>query len=277
MGTYMRGLLVAAAVMSMCGTAVADTVATEPVLVPVAPATHAAVERLLADLRTRSTPDQYAAVAGAIHASPALAAQLDELIEGGLLTRIEVDGDAPESGTKAAARRNASVWILTPAFIANQAPRRLFDVVHEDDILPDNMVFALGYMAWRAKHDADVSRASDVLRRASGGGTDAQKRQWVDMNMRLDAGGYIQGWNDTVDAATFQHDGRPISIVQAVQMMMNLRYRGPLIKAIRATPPAPRLRITAPALEPDAGNLDALVAALQTSPVVDIDPLNAAR
>lgn len=272
----MRGLLVGAAVISMCGTAIADTVATGPALVPASTTAHAAVERLLADLRTHSTPDQYTAVAGAIHTSPALAVQLDELVGAGLLTRITVDSGEPALGRTTGALRNGSVWILTPAFVANQAPRRLFDVVQEDDILPDNMVFALGYMAWRAKHDADVSRASEALR-ASDDSADAKKQRWIDLNMRIDAGGFIQGWNDTVDAATFRHDGRPISIVQAVQMMMNLRYRGPLIKAIQAAPPARKLRITGPALEPNAGNLDALVSALQSAPVIDIEPLNAAR
>ncbi|NHV31334.1 hypothetical protein [Burkholderia sp. D-99] len=271
-----RGMLVAAVVVSVCGAAEAGASAAEPTPLPGSPAAHAAVERLLADLRTRSTPGQYAAVAGAIHTSPALAVQLDELVDAGLLTRVAVDSGEPALGRTTGALRNGSVWILTPAFVANQAPRRLFDDVQDDDILPDNMVFALGYMAWRAKHDADVSRASDALR-ASDDGADAKKQRWIDLNTRIDAGGFIQGWNDTVDAATFQHDGRPISIVQAVQMMMNLRYRGPLIKAIRATPPARKLRISAPALSLDADNLDALASALQTSPVIDIEPLNAAR
>ncbi|WP_423370215.1 hypothetical protein [Burkholderia sp. LMG 32019] len=271
-----RGMRVAAVVVSVCGAAVAGASAAEPTPLPGSPAAQAAVERLLADLRTRSTPGQYAAVAGAIHTSPALAAQLDELVDAGLLTRVAVDSGEPALGRTTGALRNGSVWILTPAFVANQAPRRLFDDVQEDDILPDNMVFALGYMAWRAKHDADVSRASDALR-ASDDSADAKKQRWIDLNTRIDAGGFIQGWNDTVDAATFQHDGRPISIVQAVEMMMNLRYRGPLIKAIRATPPARKLRISAPALALDADNLDALASALQTSPVIDIEPLNAAR
>ncbi|MDW9226333.1 hypothetical protein C7S15_0886 [Burkholderia cepacia] len=267
---------VAAVVVAVCGAAVAGASAAEPASLPGSPAAHVAVERLLADLRTRSTPGQYAAVARAIHTSPALAAQLDELVEAGLLTRIAVDSGEPALGRTTGALRNGSVWILTPAFVANQAPRRLFDVVEADDILPDNMVFALGYMAWRAKHDADVSRAADALR-ASDDSADAKKQQWIDLNTRIDAGGFIQGWNDTVDAATFQHDGRPIGIVQAVQMMMNLRYRGPLLKAIRATPPARTLRITGPALALDADNLDALASALKTSPVIDIEPLSVAR
>ncbi|KVQ39289.1 hypothetical protein WK03_29340 [Burkholderia cepacia] len=276
MGILTRGMRVAAVVVAVCGAAVAGASAAEPASLQGSPAAHAAVERLLADLRTRSTPGQYAAVARAIHASPALAAQLDELVEAGLLTRIAVDSGEPALGRTTGALRNGSVWILTPAFVANQAPRRLFDVVEADDILPDNMVFALGYMAWRAKHDADVSRAADALR-ASDDSADAKKQQWIDLNTRIDAGGFIQGWNDTVDAATFQHDGRPIGIVPAVQMMMNLRYRGPLLKAIRATPPARTLRITGPALALDADNLDALASALKTSPVIDIEPLSVAR
>lgn len=273
MTIFTRGLLVAAAVVSMEGVVVADAVATEPAPMQASQVAYPAVEHLLADLRTRSTPEQYAAVAGAIHASSALAGQLDELVDAGLLTRIAVDSGEAALGRTTGALRNGSVWILTPAFVANQAPRRLFDVVQEDDILPDNMVFALGYMAWRAKHDTDVSRASGPMQ-ASDDSADAKKQQWIELNTRIDAGGFIQGWNDAVDAATFRHDGQPISIVQAVQMMMNLRYRGPLIKAIRATPP---LRVTATTFAFDAANVDALASALKASGVIDIEPLNAAR
>ncbi|MGS0895200.1 hypothetical protein ACVBGC_22115 [Burkholderia stagnalis] len=273
MTIFTRGLLVAAVVVSMGGAAAANAAAVEPVPMPASQATHPAVERLLAELRTRATPEQYGAVADAIHASPALAGQLAELADAGLLTRIAVDSGDAALGRTTGALRNGSVWILTPAFVANQAPRRLSDVVGADDILPDNMVFALGYMAWRAKHDADVSRAVGSMR-ASGDDADARKRQWIELNMRIDAGGFIQGWNDTVEAAAFRRDGQPISIVQAVQMMMNLRYRGPLIKAIRATPP---LRVTATTFALDAANIDALASALKGSGVIDIEPLNAAH
>lgn len=111
-------------------------------------------------------------------------------------------------------------------------------------------------------------------RRRPADGIDTKQQRWIDLNARIDAGGFIQGWNDTVDAATFRHDGRPISVVQAVQMMMNLRYRGPLIQAIRASPP---LRVAAPTFEPDAAGIDALASALKGSGVIDIEPLNAAR
>ncbi|WP_322083758.1 hypothetical protein [Burkholderia sp. BCC1972] len=273
MNVFARGLLVAVTVASMAGVATADAVAADPAPMPASQAAYPAVERLLADLRTRSTPDQYAAVAGAIHASSALAGQMNELVDARLLTRIVVDSGEPALGRTTGALRNGSVWILTPEFVANQAPRRLFDVVQEDDILPDNMVFALGYMAWRTQHDAEVNRAADAMQ-ASADGVDAKKQRWIDLNTRIDAGGFIQGWNDTVDAATFWHDGRPISVVQAVQMMMNLRYRGPLIQAIRATPP---LRVAAPTFEPDAASIDALASVLKGSGVIDIEPLNAVR
>ncbi|AOI77676.1 MULTISPECIES: hypothetical protein [unclassified Burkholderia] len=273
MNAFTRGLLVAAAVVSMGGAAAANAVAAEPASTPAAPTVYPAVERLLADLRTRSTPGQYAAVAGAIHASAALAGQLNELVDAGLLTRIAVDSGEPALGRTSGALRNGSVWILTPAFVDSQAPRRLSHVVHDGDILPDNMVFALGYMAWRAKHDTDLGREAAALR-ASGDSPDEKKRRWIELNTRIDAGGFIQGWNDTVDAATAQHGGQPVGIAQVVPMLMNLRYRGPLIKAIQATPP---LRVTATTFSFDTASIDALALALKGSGVIDIEPFNAAR
>ncbi|OXI87577.1 hypothetical protein CFB50_03070 [Burkholderia sp. AU33423] len=273
MNVFTRGLLVAAAVASIGGASAADAAAAEPAPTPAAQAVYPAVERLLGELRTRSTPDQYAAVARAIHASPALAGQLNELVDAGLLTRIAVDSGEPALGRTSGALRNGSVWILTPAFVESQAPRRLSHVVHDGDILPDNMVFALGYMAWRAKHDADVSREAAALR-ASDDSADEKKRRWIELNTRIDAGGFIQGWNDTVDAAAVQHDGRPVGITQIVPMLMNLRYRGPLIKAIQATPP---LRVTATTFPFDDASIDALALALKGSSVIDIEPLSAAR
>lgn len=268
--------LVFAAALSVSGAAFASDVATAPADVDVAPAEDGALARLLAELRTRATPAQYAAVADAIHASPALAAQLGELVRDGLLTRITVDTGEAALGRTGGALRNGSVWVLTPSFVANQAPRRFHDVVHGDDILPNNMAFALGYMAWRASHDAELSREAQALR-ASSDTVDAKKQRWIDVNTRIDAGGFIQGWNDAVEAAASQNGGVPITVKQSVDMMMNLRYRGPLIKAIAAKPPERTLRVTGPALLLDASNIDALAAALKTSSVIDIEPMNAAR
>ncbi|WP_175901662.1 hypothetical protein [Burkholderia seminalis] len=251
----------------------ADAVTPDAAPVPASQAAYPAVERLLADLRTRATAGRYAAVAGAIHASSALAGQLNELVEAGLLTRIVVDSGEAALGRTSGALRNGSVWILTPAFVDGQAPRRLTHVVHDGDILPDNMVFALGYMAWRAKHDADVGREAAALL-ASDDSADEKKRRWIELNVRIDAGGFIQGWNDTVDAATAQLGGRPVGIAQIVPMLMNLRYRGPLIEAIQATPP---LRVTATTFSFDTASIDALASALKRASVIDIEPLNAAR
>ncbi|WP_156814481.1 hypothetical protein [Burkholderia lata] len=51
-------------------------------------------------------------------------------------------------------------------------------------------------------------------------------------------------------------------------------YRGPLIKAIQATPP---LRVTATTFPFDDASIDALALALKGSSVIDIEPLSAAR
>ena len=57
-------------------------------------------------------------------------------------------------------------------------------------------------------------------------------------------------------------------------MPMNLRYRGPLIEAIQATPP---LRATATTFSFETAGIGAFALVLKGSGVIDIEPLNAAR
>ncbi|WP_010091315.1 hypothetical protein [Burkholderia ubonensis] len=231
------------------------------------------IESILADLRGRSTQSQYEAFANAIRHSPALAAQLNELVRAGLLTRISIDSGEASQGRSFGAMRSGSTWVFTPSFVADQGPRRIHDVVSDDDILPDNMVFALGFMAWRTTHDEEVTKALGAMRES----TDAPmaKMEWlVKLNIRIDAGAFIQGWNDVVDAAVRQNRGVPLTVSQGNALMMNLRYRGPLLKAVTAASPNPKLRMESSSIPYDMKNVAALASALQESQLIDIQPMN---
>jgi hypothetical protein len=243
-----------------------------------------AIDPLMLELQAQASAGQYQAIANAIHASPMLAAQLDGLVQTRLLTRIRVgekpSGPAPVAapGSPAAPRfgawRDGTEWILSAGFIASQAPQRYFDVIHPDDILPDNMVFALGYLAYKTQ--SEMSLRASLRAAARNRGThrpypDELRSTWIALHLRDDAGAFIQAWNDVEDAALQVNRQQPLSVTQSGALLLNLRYRGPVLKALQQSSPN-HLFIGPRGIDPTQHNLDAMSLALQSSTVIDIEP-----
>ncbi|MGU7783725.1 hypothetical protein [Burkholderia sp. PU8-34] len=241
---------------------------------PSAESSSVSIESILNDLRRRSTEQQYKVFANAAQGSPALTGQLNELVRSGLLKRISIDStDEPSQRRSFGATRVGSTWVFTPSFVADQVSRRIYDVVSDEDILPDNMVFALGFMAWRTRYDDDVRKAFGAMRESAG--TPMERMgQLVALNIRIDAGAFIQGWNDVVDAAVRRNHGVPLTAAQSSALMMNLRYRSPLLKAVAAASPDRKLQMESASIPYDAKNVDAIASALQESQLIDIQPMN---
>ncbi|WP_431207239.1 hypothetical protein [Burkholderia cepacia] len=241
--------------------------------VPSVESSSISIETILSDLRRRSTEQQYKVFANAVQDSPALTEQLNELVRSGLLTRISIDSSEASQGRSFGATRVGSSWMFTPSFVEGQVSRRIYDVVSDDDVLPDNMVFALGFMAWRTKHDDGVRKAISAMRESASTPA-AAMQQFVAVNIRIDAGAFIQGWNDVVDAAVHRNRGVPLTAAQGNALMMNLRYRSPLLKAVTAASPDRKLRMESASIPYDAKNVDAMASALQESQLIDIQPMN---
>jgi len=242
------------------------------------------LQHSLDTLKVHATAAQYVMFANAISASPALTSQLNDLEAKGLLTEFRIDESMvpPGQGKPFSARLNGSVWVFTPAFVQQQAKVRLYDVVQPGDVLPDNMVFALGHLAFKADTAATMLASEQSLQsqfrasRQTGQGSlsgmtpDTFLRASVQMHLQNDAGAFIQAWNDMLDAAVRQNGGRELSIRQVASTMMNLRYRAVFMKAMKS--PDHRLLFASNGyLQPDQVNRDAIAAALATMPVYDLE------
>ncbi len=193
-----------------------------------------ALDGILAELRARSTPAQYDVFATAIQTSPQLAAQLKKLTKEGLLKQITIE---QSSGPAWGAWRDGARWTFTPEYVATLAPHRIFDVVQEGEIMPSNMAFALGYMAWHTQHREEREKLEqEAHNSASSASTDqtTERNRWIDRRLGMEARAFIQGWNNVMDAATAQNRGAPLSPTQIGALALNLVFREPFMQESRA-------------------------------------------
>jgi hypothetical protein len=95
-------------------------------------------------------------------------------------------------------------------------------------------------------------------------------KQSMTLHIDNDAAATIQGWNDTVDAAQHQNGGRPLTARQAASLLMNLQYRGALIKAMQAPADSKLLMANDGRIEMTPANVAAMSKALSTSSVFDV-------
>lgn len=211
------------------------------------------VKALLVPIEQTGMGDQAAQLSQAIEASPALSARLSGLVAAHKLTSIQVRAAAqgPFGGFL-----EGGAMVFTVPFLQAQVKKRLFDLVRDGDILPDNLVFCLGHLAYHL--EAGAVKASDA----------ANPLDFAMKRIAVEAAAYIQGWDDTVDAAT-QINGKPLDVGQVGQMLMNLRYRFAFAKAVRQTD-KPEIASSG-RIELTQANINAITEALKTSPIADLE------
>lgn len=243
-----------------------------------APVAHVQLDQVLQRLQAASTAAQSTQIVTAVDASPALAAQLDALAAAGRLTDIAVVAPAAlKAPGPFQAYISGTRLVISSAMFALLAPQRLFDVVRPDDVLPDNLVFVLGHLAFHldrvdamAAAHADVARQIAALAKLPGAHDyTAIAKQGVQARIDDEASADIQGWNDVVDAVTAANAGRPPTAAQAASMLMNLRYRGVFFKALQG--PDHIHLSDGGNIAPEAANIKALATALATSTLADIE------
>jgi hypothetical protein len=205
----------------------------------------------------KTSPQQQAEqISGAVTASPQLAKQLVNLASSGKLTQILV---VPERtwGKPFNGIVDGSKVLLTADFVKSQFGGRLFDVVNDDDILPNNLVFCLGHLAYQLGAEAIDPRSF------------GSPQAYSAKRMQQDAGAFIQGWNDVVDAAVVSNGGKQLTPRQGGQLLMNMRYRSVFLKAIITEPKLEML--SSGLIEASAANISSIANALKTSPLADVE------
>jgi hypothetical protein len=238
---------------------------------------------VLSALQSSVSPEQYQLFEDAINGSPALAAQLNELASSGQLKELKV-GEAstlPPVRGPFGAYVSGGTWAFTPAFVQQQAKTRYYDVVTPDDVLGNNMVFALGELAYRTKSAPDIAVAEQSLKTQIAQYVAAAKQasqpingdrfmqEYLALEIRNTALGFIQGWNDMLDAAVQENAGKALTLRQIVSLTMNFRYRGVFMRAVRS--PDHKLNYDKDGrIEPTDANRDAIFYALRTMPMYDL-------
>jgi hypothetical protein len=241
------------------------------------------LQNLLSALQSSVSPDQYRLFEDAINGSPALAAQLNELVSSGQLTEFKV-GEAstlPPVRGPFGAYVSGTTWAFTPAFVQQQTKTRYYDVVTPDDVLGNNMVFALGELAYRTKSAPDIAVSEQSLKMQIAQYVAAAKQasqpingdrfmqQYLALEIRNTASGFIQGWNDMLDAAVKENAGKALTLRQLVSLTMNFRYRAVFMRAMRS--PDHKLNYDKDGrILPTDANRDAIFNALKTMPVYDL-------
>jgi hypothetical protein len=237
---------------------------------------------ILSKLQSSATTDQYRTFEEAINASPALTEQINELATTGQLATFTIGERSalPMPGSPFSAYVSGTTWAFTPEFVQQQAKTRYMDVVMPGDILGDNMVFALGELAYNTKWASQVATSEKAVKAQFAYGAQTAKltgahvdgtdflKQMMALHIGNTAMGFIQGWNDMLDAAVRENDGRQLSIRQVVSLMMNFRYRGVFMKALHAAHPLHYENDGR--IEPNEANRDALIEAFKTMPLYDL-------
>lgn len=237
----------------------ADAAGESTIPFPVAP-----LMRITDELKSNSTAEQYQLISGAIDSSLALSTQMNELANAGLLTHLMVE--SPDTQIFGA-RIDGTSWLFTPAFLREQASKRLYDVVAPDDILPNNMVFALGHLAFHARNVKQFAANVDAIKKASTTNMAAALPLLIQLRLQEEAQAFIQGWNDVIDAAVQQNHGVLLTGNQGGNLILNLRHRWLFLKVSEG---GANLFSVDGHIDPSAENIEAIVGVLHNSEVIDI-------
>ncbi len=206
--------------------------------------------RTILDGLSRQGQDQSRPIDQALNASPKLMGQFNAAANSGRLTAIELSSQRP--GPFAATISRGRI-LLAPNFIAQQRKQRIHDVVRPDDILPDNLIFALGSLIFYA----------DAPPIAFGPNPQA----FVKAAVERDARAFINGWNAVIDAAVKENRGKALSVQQVGSLLLNLKYRSVFANQ---TALGSYKFSTDGTILPDQQNVEAVAAGLSKRGLLDI-------
>ena len=208
-------------------------------------------DRLVSDFRLTASPSQVDQLVAAIESSPPLKAEFVTLIASGKFEKFEIvpSSDPRLKDTPFQARVANGRIIFTANFLEAQRPKRLFDVVQEGDVIPDNLVFVLGHLAEHLEHPFEIPDPRP------------SREQFLSLVLHDEASAYIAGWN----ALAASLPGKS-SVIRDGSALMNLRYRAVFIHAMDAVPD---LINEQGQIAPLPANRDAIANALKASPVAD--------
>jgi len=220
---------------------------------------------VLAPFKAQASADQQAQLSAALAASTALREQLIALARKGTLRAIRLGDPAGQDGAPGGpfgAYLKGSDIVLTAPLLEAERQNRLFDVVIKDEIWPNNLVFALGRLAYHAANPAG-------LHPEKGPNPPKDQDAYVAARILDVARADVQGWNDVVDAAKEANHGKRLTVPQIGSLLMNLRYRAAFLKAQDL--PTASLDIPNTGIIAGEANIAAIAGALRSLPLDDVE------
>lgn len=227
------------------------------------------VQPSLGNISDSEVREYHAQITSAIQESELLTKQIASLRVSGKLREIRVMRSTelpPPKGKTFGAFAEGSSILVSLEFLQTSRKTRLYDVVYDDDIPPNHTVFALAHLA----HHLDTQ---DRLPANKG---PQSIESFVNAKLEDEAAAWIQGWNFMIEAATKRNGGKTLSPRQAIQSLMNFRYRHVLFRAMKVGVPANQvsnaLELTSSGtFEPNTRNIQAIVSALKVSNMPDFE------
>lgn len=204
----------------------------------------------------QSTPDQFRQLGDALVMSPALTRQLSGAAAAGHLTGMEIASPQRRSKSPFAATIDRGRILFAADFLPLVAKKRLSDVAYRDDILPNNLVFVLGSLAFHLQ-TRPVSMSSDTA-------------GFAKASIEKDALSFIQGWNNVIDAALLENGHQPLTPQQQATLLLNLRYRMVFLDQNNQAQVA---MASSGAIDPTEGNVAAVVGNLRRVKLLDFGVL----
>lgn len=218
-----------------------------------------AVAAVLRELAA-TAPADLPQVSEAIAASGLVQQQLDELYRAGRFSGFSVAPRASFEGRKAelfGGFTQETRIVLTTEYLQALQSSLLYDVVYDDDVAPDNTVFAIAHLLHHLRSPLDPRAHSS-------------RESFMEAALRSEAEAFIHGWNAMLQAAERKNGGNSLSPRQHGQLLMNARYRFAFIGAIKRDGAglefSPKGTLAA-----DERNLQAIVAALKDAAHADIE------
>ncbi len=218
--TPIAGATVIALLAACSATKATRTEAPSATPTPASPAVaaSASLERLQAIMDAfKGTPDQRAQLVEALNASTTLTQQLATLANAGQLTAIDVVPPQRPAASPFASTIDRGRIVLSAALLTQVVKRRLIDVKIPDEILPNNLVFVLGGLAYHLERPPPTPQANMT------------PAAFAKARVEQDARAFIQGWNDVTEAAVRENGNRPLNVQQQGALLANLRYRAVLL------------------------------------------------
>jgi hypothetical protein len=227
------------------------------------PPSNAELTPVLRELCASVSSEQCRQLTEAIEASASLAGRLNGLASTGALTAIKVVPVSDIPSAKRALFRgviDGTKIIVSTELLADLQKKRLFDVVYDDDILPNNTTFVLSHLAYHIGEAAKTNNPKPPL----------EMLAYIAMRLHEEAAGFLQAWNDTLDAAVHDNRGQALSSRQVAQLLLNARYRFALL-TFRQPPEKSLVYGPTGALELSEHNIAVVLERLKTSSVTDIE------